>query len=182
VASVNGMSVKEYVQALTDDEMIHSEKIGSGNWYWSFPSEAKKKKEGDLAKAQEEYDKANTTVSELQAKVDQASAAQAEDEGLLAGTGGDRRALVTKHEELLKEAEKLRAELAAYSEFDPVELDKKMEDTRRSRAAAEKFTEHIYCMERWVKERIPDRESQVVVLMDLYGDEWDEEDGGLGEL
>lgn len=96
--------------------------------------------------------------------------------------GGDRKALITKHEELTKEVEKLRTELAAYSEFDPVELDKKIKDTRRSRAAADRFTEHIYCMESWLKDRITDRESQVVVLKDLYGDEWDEEDGGLREL
>ncbi|KAF1929592.1 meiotic nuclear division protein 1 [Didymella exigua CBS 183.55] len=182
VASINGMGVKDYVQALQDDDLIHWEKIGSGNWYWSFPSEARKEKEGKLAKAQEEYEKANATVSELQAKVDQAGAAQSEDENLLAETGGDRKALVAKHEGLSKEVERLRTELAAYSEFDPVELDKKIHNARRSRAAADKFTEHIYCMESWLKDRIPDRESQVGVLRDLYGDEWDEEDGGLREL
>lgn len=87
VASINGMGVKDYIQALQDDDLIHSEKIGSGNWYWSFPSEAKKKKEDKLVKAQEEYDKASATVSEQQAKVDQAGAAQVEDEDLLAETG-----------------------------------------------------------------------------------------------
>lgn len=97
-------------------------------------------------------------------------------------TGGDRKALITKHAELTKEVEKLRTELAAYSEFDPIELDKKIEDTRRSRVAADKFTEHIYCMEGWLKERVPDRESQLAALSDLYGDEWDDEDGGLREL
>lgn len=96
--------------------------------------------------------------------------------------GGDRKALVTKHEELAQEVEKLRTELAAYSEFDPVKLDKKREDTRRSRAAADKFTEHIYCMESWLKERVSDRECQIGILRDLYGDEWDEEDEGLREL
>lgn len=81
------MNVKDYLQALQDDALINTEKIGNGNWYWSFPSEAKKKKEEDLAKAQEEYDKAVATITELQAKVDQADAARAEDEELLAGTG-----------------------------------------------------------------------------------------------
>lgn len=87
IASINGMAVKDYVQALTDDSLVHTEKIGSGNWYWSFPSEAKKEKEKSLAVAQEAYDKASATVSELQAKVDRAGAAQAEDEDLLAETG-----------------------------------------------------------------------------------------------
>jgi ketosteroid isomerase-like protein len=87
VASINGMAVKDYLQALQDDSLISAEKIGSGNWYWSFPSEAKKAKEAMLAKAQEEFDKTNATVTELQAKVDQAGAARAEDEELLVETG-----------------------------------------------------------------------------------------------
>ena len=96
--------------------------------------------------------------------------------------GGDRKTLVTKHENLTKEVEKLRTELAAYSDYDPVELDKKIEVTQRSRAAADKFSEHIYCMEAWLKERVPDREAHIGILKDLYGDEWDDEDGGLREL
>lgn len=87
VASINGMAVKDYLQALQDDSLIRAEKIGSGNWYWSFPSEAKKAKETLLAKAQAEFDKANATATELQAKVDQAGTARAEDEELLMETG-----------------------------------------------------------------------------------------------
>ena len=81
------MAVKDYLQALQDDSLIRSEKIGSGNWYWSFPSDVKKAKKGALAKAQEEYDKASATATELQARVDQAGAVRAEDESLLAEAG-----------------------------------------------------------------------------------------------
>ncbi len=101
---------------------------------------------------------------------------------MLTLVGGDRKTLVTKHEELSKEVEKLRTELAAYSEYDPVELDKMTEEAQKLRADAEKFTEHIYCMEGWLKERVLDRESQFGILKDIYGDEWDDEDGGLREL
>ncbi|KAF9692475.1 hypothetical protein EKO04_009342 [Ascochyta lentis] len=182
VASINGMAVKDYLQALQDDGLIRTEKIGSGNWYWSFPSEAKKAKESMLAKAQGEFDKVNAMVTELQTKVDQAGAARAEDEGVLAETGGDRKMLVAKHEDLTNQVEKLRAELATYSDYDPIELDKKVEDTQRLRADADIFTEHIYCMEGWLKERVLDREGQIGALKELYGDEWDEEEGGLREL
>lgn len=87
VASINGMQVKDYLQALSDENMIRVEKIGSGNWYWSFPSEAKKTKEAALERAQEEYDKANATAMELQAKVDEAGAARGEDEEMLTDLG-----------------------------------------------------------------------------------------------
>jgi hypothetical protein len=73
--------------ALSDDNKIRVEKIGSGNWYWSFPADEKKAKDAALEKAQEEYSKANATVTELQAKVDDAGAARAEDEDMLLETG-----------------------------------------------------------------------------------------------
>lgn len=87
-----------------------------------------------------------------------------------------------KHEELVQQVDKLRAELATYSEHDPVELSKKAEETTRLRIAAEKFTEGICCMEGWLRDRVLERAIQAGLLKELYGDEWDDEDGGLREL
>lgn len=87
VASINSMQVKDYLQSLSDDNKIRMEKIGSGNWYWSFPSEEKRAKEASLEKAQEEHDKAAAIVDELQAKIDEAGAARAEDEEMLMDMG-----------------------------------------------------------------------------------------------
>ena len=87
VSSINGMQVKDYLQALSDDNKICVEKIGSGNWYWSFPADEKKAKNATLKKAQEEYDKVSAAVSELQAKTEGAEAARAEDEDMLMESG-----------------------------------------------------------------------------------------------
>jgi hypothetical protein len=82
------MHVKDYLQALADDNKIRVEKIGSGNWYWSFPSDEKKAKDAALEKAHEEFQKISTTVTELQARVDEAGAARAEDGDILMEMGG----------------------------------------------------------------------------------------------
>ncbi|KAH7072938.1 Mnd1 family-domain-containing protein [Paraphoma chrysanthemicola] len=185
VGAISGMHVKDYLQALADDNKIRVEKIGSGNWYWSFPSDEKKAKDAALEKAQDEFDKVNATVMELQAKVDQAGAARAEDEDVLTETevGGDRKTLIAKHTELAKELEKLRTELAAYSEQDPVEVEKKAAETQKARDEAEKFTDQIYSMEGWIKTQCAgDKEAITNVLKMLYDDEYDEEEGGLREL
>jgi translation initiation factor 2B subunit (eIF-2B alpha/beta/delta family) len=87
------MHVKDYLQSLADDNKIRVEKIGSGNWYWSFLSDEKKTKEAALEKAQEENNKANATVAELQAKVDESGAARADDEDILMETGESRSVL-----------------------------------------------------------------------------------------
>jgi predicted nucleic acid-binding Zn-ribbon protein len=190
------MHVKDYLQALADDNKIRVEKIGSGNWYWSFPSDEKKAKDSALEKAQIEFNKANATVSELQAKVDEAGAARADDEDVETGEyhervggfvltipGGDRKTLIAKHTDLAKELEKLRTELAAYSKQDPVEVEKKAAETQKARDEAEKFTDQIYLMESWIKNHFAgDTELLTNVKKMLYGEEYDEEDGGLREL
>ena len=42
-------SVKEVVQSLVDDDLVHQEKIGSSNYFWAFPSEASMKVESEVS-------------------------------------------------------------------------------------------------------------------------------------
>jgi hypothetical protein len=84
---------------------------------------------------------------------------------------------------LTKELEKLRTELAAYSEQDPVEVDKKAAETQKARNDADRFTDHIYSMEGWIKTNgNGDPAGTTNILKMLYDDEWDEEECGLREL
>lgn len=87
VSSISGMHVKDYLQSLSDDNKIRVEKIGSGNWYWSFPSDEKKAKDAALMKAREDHCKVHAATVELQCKVEEAGAARAEDADMLMQTG-----------------------------------------------------------------------------------------------
>lgn len=97
--------------------------------------------------------------------------------------GMDRKALINKHADLSKELERLRQELAAYSEQDPVEVEKKSMETQQFRNEVEKYTDHILTMEGWLKGQIGgDAEQMSILKREHYGDEYDEEEGGLREL
>ncbi|RMZ74184.1 c2h2 finger domain [Pyrenophora seminiperda CCB06] len=182
VSSINGMQVKDYLQALSDDNKIRVEKIGSGNWYWSFPADEKKAKDAALEKAQDEHSKASTTVADLQAKVKDVDAARAEDEEMLMEIGGDRQTLITKHSDLAKELGRLRTELAAYSEQDPVEMERKAAETQQARLDTERLTDQILLMQGWFKQQVGGGEDYLSMLKGLYDDEYDEEEQGLREL
>lgn len=178
VSSISGMHVKDYLQSLSDDNKIRVEKIGSGNWYWSFPSDEKKAKDAALVKAREENSKAHAATAELQCKVEAAGAARAEE------IGGDRSTLTAKHAVLLQELEKLRGELNAYSEQDPVEMEKKVADIQQSRLDVNKCSDQILTMESWLNAQLGcgDRQHVLTVLRMLYKDEYDEEDETLREI
>lgn len=45
------MSVKEILQSLVDDGMVDTDRIGTSNYFWAFPSKAlhaRKRKLGEL--------------------------------------------------------------------------------------------------------------------------------------
>ncbi|KAL5390871.1 hypothetical protein PMIN02_006786 [Paraphaeosphaeria minitans] len=97
--------------------------------------------------------------------------------------GMDRDSLTTKHATLTKELEQLRQELAAYSEQDPIEVDKKKHEAQQYQGEVDKYTDQILSMEGWLKERLSGDAEQVMQTKRLlYGDEFDEEEGGLREL
>ena len=45
-------SVKDVLQSLVDDDLVHGEKIGVSNYFWSFPSEAAVKLDTEITKLQ----------------------------------------------------------------------------------------------------------------------------------
>lgn len=190
------MQVKDYLQVLSDDSKIRVEKIGSGNWYWSFASEEKHSKMAMLEKVREERDKAVQVMEEVKEKVEEAGKARKEDddeddeadgdEEMLAGVqkiAGNRAELTTRHAVLAEEVQSLREELASYSENDPAEADRKRNEATQAKALAEKWTEQAYALESWLINTIGgDREQMIAMKMEWYRDEYDEEGEGLKEL
>ncbi|KAJ9645277.1 hypothetical protein H2199_003283 [Coniosporium tulheliwenetii] len=175
VASINGMQVKDYLQALSDENKIRVEKIGSGNWYWSFASEEKAAKEAVLEKVKEERERAGKAVEELKRKVEDAQREREEDGDMLMGEGEGR-------EELQKKWG-VEGELAGYNENDPVEVERKRHRIAECGREAEKWTEQIQSMEGWFKDQVGgDREQLTGLKRNFYGDEFDEEEQGLKEL
>jgi hypothetical protein len=172
----------DYVQALQDESRIRAEKIGSGNWYWSFISDDKIAVQKSLEGAETAYEKALATDNELKAKIAEGEAQRKEDEEMLDESGETREALLGSKRLLEGEIEGLRRELVTYSNNDPVELEKKGREAAEWKGVAELCTDDIYSMEQWLKDTTGGGETLVAMLKETYGGEWDEEAGGLKEL
>ena len=56
-------------------------------------------------------------------------------------------------------------------------------ETQKARSDVETFTDQIYSMEGWIKQQVSgDAESFLHIKKTLYGDDFDEEEGGLREI
>ena len=73
---INSMIVKDLLQGMADDDLIHAEKVGISTYYWNFPSEAGIKVqnlvnslESDLGKLRAEKTKLDCELATRQALV-----------------------------------------------------------------------------------------------------------------
>ena len=175
VASINGMQVKDYLQALSDEGQIHVEKIGSGNWYWSFLSEETKTRTDALTKLREEKEKIDATVQELDFKVKVASDKRE-------GEDGGRQDLISIHTTLQEELSVLKGELEQYKDGDPGEILRRRDEVKRLRDKAERWTDNVGLLEGWLLQMLGgDRGALEDMRRGLYEGEYMEGEG-LREL
>lgn len=172
VASINAMQVKEYLQALQDENLIRVEKIGSGNWYWCFMSDAKKSKENMINTLRAEESKMTALIAETEKQIEQEMAKREEDDEMLEDNGMDRKALLEAHETLLKEMEMLDKDLACYNDNDPVEILRKVEETKRTKDCAIKWTDNVEAMQSFLFSILGDRAQVAATMQTTCGDEY----------
>ncbi|KAI5307219.1 ph-response sensor protein [Ascosphaera pollenicola] len=180
-ASINGMQVKDYINALHDENCIHVEKIGSGNWYWAWANEEK----NELVKVK------NTLVAE-KARIDASiQECEANRVALAAELGVD----IGPEEEaerkdLFIQRAALEAEITALKTEEQGRLDgnigggigQKEDNIRRWKAETEMWTDNIYILEEYLNKLAGgDREVMDSVKRECYGDDFIE-DEGLREL
>ncbi len=169
------MQVKDYLQALSDEGKIHVEKIGSGNWYWSFLSEETKARSDTLEKLREDKEKTDVAVQELDFKVKEASERRE-------GEDGGRGELVNVHTMLQEETKALKEELEQYRDGDPGEVVRRKEEVKGLREKAERWTDNVGLLEGWLLRMLGgDRAALEDMRKGLYEGEYVEGEG-LKEL
>ncbi|KAJ5032398.1 uncharacterized protein L3040_009003 [Drepanopeziza brunnea f. sp. 'multigermtubi'] len=175
VASVNQMQVKEYLQAIQDENLIRVEKIGSGNWYWCFTSDAKMGKERMLAKLSAEEEGLLGAVRELEAVIEAEVRAREDGDGEWDGDGQgegvDRKSLLEMHARLMGEMEGLDRALAAYSDHDPEEVMRKALEVKRLRESAVRWTDNLESLESFLH-GLTDRERVTSIMEAACGAEY----------
>ena len=141
------MQVKDYLQALSDEGQVRVEKIGSGNWYWSFMSEEKKAKEHILKSLSDDKQRTDRGLQELRNNIEHAQKS--------IGAGGneeEREELIRTYERAKEHVEALRTELEGYSNGDPTQMLRKRDEVEELKAQAQKWTDNIHCIEAYLRE------------------------------
>ncbi|KAI3618951.1 meiotic nuclear division protein 1-like protein [Moniliophthora roreri] len=113
-------SVKEVLQSLVDDGLVQTDKIGSSNFFWSFPSQRGTLIQNRLNAAKELRTTNEAQLREIMDAIEAEKSSRQDSES--------RTESLNKLTELKREVCKLDEELNAYGACDPV----KLEETRRA--------------------------------------------------
>lgn len=178
VASIPGIQVKEYIQALLDEDKLRVEKIGSGNWYWCFGSDEKHERERQLARVRTEVEKTRNSCSDAEAAL-AAESTRRQQEADDVGRDGEREALAEKKAELEVEVNGLRAVQQSESSKSGRQLQQELAEFRQQ---AMRWTDNVYILEEYMR-RLANGDGDVVaaVQRECYGDEYVDGEG-LREL
>ncbi|KAJ5384914.1 Meiotic nuclear division protein 1 [Penicillium concentricum] len=176
VASINGIQVKEYIQPLIDEGQLRVEKIGSGNWYWSFSSDEKHERECQLARVTMEVEKVRKSCADAEATLAAETMRRVEEDE------DERESLMTKKTELQMAIDRVRT---AEAQLSLNSLSKGVKQVQEElvgfQQQALQWTDNIYMLEEYLRKLAGgDRQIIEVVLRECYGDEY--VDGGLSEL
>ncbi|KAJ1732645.1 Meiotic nuclear division protein 1, partial [Coemansia biformis] len=138
-------SVKDVVQSLVDDGLCHCEKVGTSNFFWAFPSEAAVKRQNKKRALEKELAQAQATKEELTESIARAQLGREQTE--------ERANLVEELGGVEATWKEQQAELQKFKECDPAVLNQKRNEAREARDAANRWTDNIFIIQSWVREK-----------------------------
>ncbi|OBZ70846.1 Meiotic nuclear division protein 1 [Grifola frondosa] len=128
-------SVKEVLQSLVDDGLVQSDKIGSSNFFWSFPSQRGAIMSNRLATVTENQASLRTQLSELRSAIEVEKASRTD--SVRRARRGTEQLAASK-----KELAELEKELAAYGACDPAKVEEKKRGVVLAKEAAVRWTDN----------------------------------------
>ncbi|KAI5820511.1 meiotic nuclear division protein 1 [Pyronema omphalodes] len=161
-AGISSMLVKDYLGQLVADNLLTVEKIGSGNWYWSFPVDAKRQKENVLNSVTQERDKARALLDVCEKQVNE------EKERLASGDDGeDRVGLIDRVSELQRKKNELSTKIEAFSNCKGAEIV--VSEAEKLRLKHNTIVDNLYALESYYKELVQNDPEKMAQMREHFG-------------
>ncbi|PVU95172.1 hypothetical protein BB561_001994 [Smittium simulii] len=138
-------TIKDTLQALVDDSKVHLEKIGTSNYYWSFPSESAVKRKKKVEELQKQKLELLNHSEILQKNISEAKKGKEISE--------EREQLELKLAELEKTFQEQTATIDRFKECDPDTLNALKSKSVIAKAAANRWTDNIFIIQSWCRDK-----------------------------
>ncbi|XP_056418532.1 meiotic nuclear division protein 1 homolog isoform X3 [Hyla sarda] len=150
---ITSMSVKDVLQSLVDDGMVDSERIGTSNYFWAFPSKALHARKRKLETLESQLSEASQKKKQLEQSVQKAKVGRQDTE--------ERTKLAAELASMRQQREKLTTELEKYKECDPDVIDEIRKTNIVAKEAVNRWTDNIFSVKSWAKKKFGFEESKI---------------------
>ncbi|XP_062711028.1 meiotic nuclear division protein 1 homolog [Aedes albopictus] len=140
-------AVKEILQSLVDEGQVETDKIGSSLYYWSFPGKKRKQKQLEFERLKLEVEQSNEKIVGLQERIRATKESQGE-----SSRSAD---IFQKLNDLKQKEKRLSSQLekAKSKQSDKNNFQKMNRDLPGLHDAANRWTDNIFSIKSWCKNR-----------------------------
>ncbi|KAG1956821.1 meiotic nuclear division protein 1 homolog [Pimephales promelas] len=142
---ITPMSVKEVLQSLVDDNMVDTERVGTSNYYWAFPSKALHARKCRLEELERQNEDGNERKKALQQAVDKAKVGRE--------VNDEREDLLKELVALKNQRDHLKVELEKYKECDPEVVEEIRKANITAKEAVSRWTDNVFAIKSWAKKK-----------------------------
>ncbi|CAI5701857.1 unnamed protein product [Peronospora effusa] len=141
-AGVVLQTVKDVNQALVDDTLVDCDKIGSGNYFWSFPSKLSQSRKRKLNELEQRRQSLNEKLLRVKKSIEEQKALRLESE--------ERVLKLRRLEEQKAKVQALRTKVQHLAENDPAMLEELERKSCVAKEGSDRWTDNVYTLKSWV--------------------------------
>ncbi|XP_041043231.1 meiotic nuclear division protein 1 homolog [Carcharodon carcharias] len=150
---ITSMSVKEVLQSLVDDGMVDTDRIGTSNYFWAFPSKALHIRKRKLEQLESQLVEGTQKKESLQRSIEKAKVGRQNTDS--------RAAMLKELEGLRQERNQLKAELEKYQECDPEVIEEIRQNNKVAKDAANRWTDNVFAIKSWANKKFGFERNQI---------------------
>uniref|UniRef100_A0A663LP36 Meiotic nuclear division protein 1 homolog n=1 Tax=Athene cunicularia TaxID=194338 RepID=A0A663LP36_ATHCN len=132
---ITSVSVKEILQSLVDDGMVDTDRIGTSNYFWAFPSKALHARKRKLEELESQFAESSQKKEALQKSIEKSKIGREDT--------AERAALIEELAALRQKKEQLKADIDKYRECDPDVVEEMRKNINRVGSRPQNWT-YIY--------------------------------------
>eukprot|EP00347_Sterkiella_histriomuscorum_P010958 403374287 len=137
-------TIKDVNQSLVDDNLVNTDKIGAGAFFWALPSMGYQSRQNLINNVTQNTAEVEKDISEAEVKIEQ-------EKEVRVPMDGKREQMLKELEELKKENSELNTRIKMYEKCDPKRLDEINANKKICKDAMVRWTDNLYEMENWIK-------------------------------
>lgn len=138
-------SVKDVVQALVDDGLVDTEKVGTSVYFWAFPSKAVNNRKRKINELNNKVNEAGKKAKKLEEQVTEAQSGREDSD--------ERNDLLKDLAEKKQTLTDLKSKIEKYKDCDPEVLEQVKKEIVLYRESANRWTDNIFAIKSWCKNK-----------------------------